>query len=159
MNTTSRGAPWAWTEAGVVIDRESEGNLEQVWVWPDLPPETERRWHPLAVEVFCWYAELDKLNEALAVLWGAFGRDSLLVAMERKDGTVRVLVYTTASEAVAHTRYETVRGVLRPTAMGLRVVDEPAWDTLGELLTSLEPKPDAARVAPLGKGIQPGATR
>jgi hypothetical protein len=143
----------------VVLEREAEGSLEQVWLNGDLPSESERRWHPLGVEVFCWFADLAKLNDALAVLWRAFGHDSVLVAIRRKDDSIRVLVYTTAPEAMVHKRYLAVRQVLRPTAMGLRVVDEPTWETLGELLSSLEPRPEAPRAAPPGAGTSPGVAR
>ena len=129
MSTAGRRAPWAWTESDVVLERESEGSLEQVWLNGDLPSESERRWHPLGVEVFCWFADLAKLNDALAILWRAFGHDSVLVAIRRKDDSIRVLVYTTAPEGMVHKRYLAVRQVLRPTAMGLRVVNEPTWET------------------------------
>jgi hypothetical protein len=141
-----------------VLDRESDDSLEQVWIAPELPPESERRWHRLGVEVFCFCADLARLDDTLAALWRAFGGDSVLVAMRRRDDSVRVLLYTTAQEEMVHRRYLAVRGVLRPTAMGLRLVPEPTWDTLGELLASLEPKPEAAPAAP-EDGARPGAAR
>ncbi|MGH7298577.1 MAG: hypothetical protein ACRELB_26795 [Polyangiaceae bacterium] len=152
MSTTSRRAPWTWTEAGVVLDRESEDSLEQVWVAPQLPPESERRWHRLGVEVFCWCADRGRLNDTLAALWRAFGGDSVLVAMRRQDDSVRVLLYTTAQEEMVHRRYLAVRGELRPTAMGLRLVHEPTWGSLGELLASVSSKPEATGAVPTGSG-------
>jgi hypothetical protein len=155
----NRSAPWAWTAAGVVLDREVDGSLEQVWLSPDLPPETDRLWHPLGVEFFCWFGDVDKLNEGLRAFWEAFGHDSILVAVRRRGDTCRVLAYTAASEAMVHPRYLAVRGVLRPTAMGLRLVRAPRWGALTEVLSSLEPE-SARPLARRASGSDPpGALR
>lgn len=124
-----------------MFDREHEGSLEQVWLCPDLPPARDRSSLPVGVEVYCWFADTARLNESLLALWEMFGRDSVLVAIRRRNDVSRMLVYTAAREAVVHTRYYAVRGTLRPTAMGLRVVEEPGRDALGELLSSLDESP------------------
>jgi hypothetical protein len=147
-------APWAWTAAGIVLDRELDGSLEQVWLSPDLPPERERLWHPLGVEFYCWFGDVDKLNAGLRALWEGFGRDSILIAVRRKGDSCRVLAYTAAPEAMVHHRYLAVRSVLRPTAMGLRLVRKPGRDAVAELLASLEPESESP-VAPRAEGSDP----
>jgi hypothetical protein len=147
-----RGAPWVWTAAGVVLDRELDGSLEQVWLSPDLPPEKDRLWHPLGVELYCWFGDVDGLNAGLRAFWEAFGHDSILVAVRRRGDTCRVLAYTAASEAMVHPRYLAVRRVLRPTALGLRLVRAPRWGALAEVLSSLEPASEAGVLKLSGSG-------
>lgn len=149
-------APWAWTAEGVVLDRELDGDLEQVWVNPNLPSERERSWYPLVVEFICVFGDVDQVNAGLRAFWRAFGRDSVLVAVRRSSGTCRIFVYTAALQSAIHNRYVAVRGVLRPIGMGLRVVREPGWDSLSDLLSSLEPPSAAPRA---GDSDPPGALR
>ena len=152
----NRSAPWTWAAAGVVLDRDVDGAPEQVWLNPDLPPERERDWLPLGVEVFCWFAEVDNVNAGLRALWQAFGRDSVLVAVRCQGHACHALVYTAVSESVVDRRYLAVRDVLRPIAMGVRLVRGPGWKGLAELLSSLQPEPVGPRV---GDSEPPGALR
>jgi len=152
----NRRAPWTWTAEGVVLDRELDGDLEQVWVSPHLPSEKERVWYPLMVEFICGFGDVDEVNGGLRAFWRAFGRDSVLVAVRLSNGTCRIFVYTAALQSAVDSRYLAVRGVLRPIGMGLRVVREPGWDSLADLLSSLEPPSAAPRV---GDSDPPGALR
>jgi hypothetical protein len=120
-----------------VVDREEDGSLEQLWLCPDLPPASDRTWHPVGLEIHYWYADTVKLNDALFALWLAFGNDSVLVAIHRRNGTSRLLVYTAASREAAQARYyNTIRPGIRPPIMGLRIFEQRRWDALTELLSA-----------------------
>jgi len=150
----NRRAPWAWTAESVVFDRELDGDVEQIWVSPDLPSERERLWYPLMVEFICVFGDVDQVNGGLREFWGAFGRDSVLVAVRRNNGTCHIFVYTAALQSAIHNRYVAVRGALRAVGMGVRVVMEPGWDSLSHLLSSLEPESESP-TAPRAKGSDP----
>ena len=155
----NRNAPWAWTAAGVVLDRDLDGSPEQVWLNPDLPPERDRIWHSLGVEFFWWFGDVDKLNGGLLAFWEAFGRDSVLLAVRRDNATCHVLVYTAALEPMVHHRYLAVKDVLRPIAMGVRLVRKPGRDAVAELLASLEPKSESPVAPRAEESDPPGAPR
>lgn len=133
----SRSGPWLWTQERVQVDREVDGSRVQVWVCPNLPSASARSGRSLGVEVFCWFADVAALNAGLAAFWGEFARDSTLAGVHRRDSSWRVLFYTSATEPVAQRRYMTVRAALRPRAMGVRLADEPGWDTLREFASAV----------------------
>jgi hypothetical protein len=91
----------------------------------------------LEVEIFGWSQREEGLNTSLCSLWEAFGNDSVLAAVRRRDEASRVLLYTSGREWVVHERYRAVRSRLRPMAMGLRLAHGPAWDALEQLLAEL----------------------
>ena len=150
----SRRGAWSWTEAGVVVDREIDGSLVQVWLNPELPPEGARSAAPMGVEMFCSFPSAATLDRGLRAFWEEFGRDSVLAGIRRRDDICRVLVYTSAREPAVERRYFAVRRVLRPTAMGLRLGEEPAWETLRELVAEIGPASEHAAVL-----LAPGAIR
>lgn len=139
--------PWKWTRNGVVLERELEGATEQLWVTPHLPRPSRRSTHPLLVELVCWLPDLQELDRALCVIREHFGRDSVLAGMRRLDDSTRVLIQTAATEARVQERCLMVRAVLRPTAIGMRVVKDPTWCTVTALLLHgrLEPQDAQSR--------------
>jgi hypothetical protein len=137
--------PWKWTRSGVVLERELEGATEQLWVTPHLPPPSRRRSHPLLVELVCWLPDLGAVNRGLCVMREHFGRDSVLAGIRRLDDSTRVLIQTAAPQARAQERCLVVRAVLRPTAMGMRVVKDPTWCAVTALLLQGRPEPQDAQ--------------
>jgi hypothetical protein len=127
-------APWVWTDAGVVLDRERDGTRERLWISPSLPRDSERASHPLHVELLCWFADTAKVNVGLQIVRDSFRHDTILAAVRRTDDTTRLTLYTGAREAVVHERYFAVRAVLRPTAIGLRITSDANWAALRALL-------------------------
>ena len=123
-----------WTETGVVVDRERDGSRERLWISPSLPGPSERSRHPLRVELLCWFADTAKVNVGLEIVRDSFHHDTILAAVRRTDDATRLTLYTGASEAVVHERYFAVRAVLRPTAIGLRVISDAKWEALCALL-------------------------
>jgi hypothetical protein len=132
--------PWRWTGSNLLLD----GDDEKLWLCPDLPPLRERSSHPLAVAINYWFAEtpefagMPTLNEALFALWRAFGHDSMLVAVHRRGIVNALLIYTAAPKDVADRRYYAIRQALRPPISGVRFIEEPQWDALTELMSSVK---------------------
>jgi hypothetical protein len=60
-----------------------------------------------------------------------------VAAISRRDDSTRLLLYTATWEAVVRERCLAVRAILRPTAMGLRVAEEPIWDSLDGVMSTL----------------------
>ena len=114
----------------MVFEREADGASDLLWMNPELPLPDRWAAFPLRVELLCWFANLDKTNAGLAVLHAYFRADSVLAAIWRRDDSTRILVYTAAREPIVQERYLGVRAVLRPTAIGLRVEADLAWDAL-----------------------------
>lgn len=130
-----RRTPWRWTRSNLVLDSEEQ----QLWLCPDLPPVRERSSYPVAVQIE--YLELacpPTLNEALFAFWRAFGHDSVLAAIHCKHSVKRMFVYTTAPPGVAEHRCDDVRQELRPPVIALTVSQEPGWDALAELMSSVK---------------------
>jgi hypothetical protein len=133
MKKTSRRTPWRWTGPNLVL----KGEDEQLWLCQDLPPVRERGARPVGMAI-SYSSNTDKLNEALLAFWRAFGHDSVLAAIHRKDGVSRLLLYTAAPQDVADRRFYTVRQLLRPPSIGVRLLVEPGWDALVELMSSVK---------------------
>ena len=126
---------WRWGPAGVVVfECVVEGVDQYLWVNLLLPPPHEQGKYGLRVEVLCWFESLHSMNAGLAVMYDHFHEDSVLVAMRRRDDATRIVLYTAARESVVHERYLGVRAVLRPTAIGLRMAHESAWESFGAVL-------------------------
>jgi hypothetical protein len=129
-----RPSPWAWTDAGVLLDRERDGSRERLWISPVLPELAERPSLPLLVELLCWFADTPELNEGLRIIRASFGHDTVLVAVRRTDDATRLSLYTRARETEVRDRYLAVRAALRPTAIGLRVTADAGWRAFHALL-------------------------
>jgi hypothetical protein len=136
-----RRTPWRWTGSDLLVDTDDE----QLWLCPDLPPVSERSRQPVAMHIAYWatdmpqYAYLPTLNDALFALWRAFGHDSVLAAIRRgHDFFSHLLIYTAAPKGIADRRYDDIRQALRPLSMNLRFTEEPRWDALIELMSSVK---------------------
>jgi hypothetical protein len=142
-----RSPPWHLAKSGVVSQTDTEDTSELLWISPQLPPPHERASRPLCVEIFCWFEDLMKLNAGLHVIGDFFRHDSELAAISRRDDSTRILLYTATWESVVQERCLAVRTVLRPTAMGHRAANEPAWDSLEALLSTTKTSKEVAKVS------------